>query len=312
MNRDKTYPTPFSWKRLGWFVFEILLFVVILSIVYGFQFVLAGLLRMPLSELGVNENDLAANSNFMLLSEAVLAVGSLIGLLCVHKLSHKVFPHSFSRIGLSLKGHGRELWAGVEVAAGLYGAGFLLVLLLDAVAITGVHFHASALLQTWVFFFFVAVFEETMCRGFLLGRMMDAGINKFVALVLSSAAFSMLHLANPNFTALPFANLLLAGILLGSAYIYTRNLWFAITLHWFWNWLQGPVLGFEVSGNKFGESLLTLKSTDNTLLNGGPFGFEGSLICTALMLVGIFLIIRYYEKKKRWPRQARQYKMYNY
>ena len=312
MNRDKTSPTPFSWKRLGWLVIEILLFVVILSIVYGFQFVLAGLLRMPLSELGVNENDLAANSNFMLLSEAVLAVGSLIGLLCVHKLSHKVFPYSSSHIGLSLKRHGRELWAGIEVAVGLYGAGFLLVLLLDAVAITDIHFHASALLQTWVFFFFVAVFEETMCRGFLLGRMMDAGINKFVALILSSAVFSMLHLANPNFAALPFANLLLAGILLGSAYIYTRNLWFAITLHWFWNWLQGPVLGFEVSGNKFGESLLTLKTTGNTLLNGGPFGFEGSLICTALMLVSIFLIIRYYEKKKRWMRQARQYKMYNY
>ena len=92
-------------------------------------------------------------------------------------------------------------------------------------------------------------------------------------------------------------NLLLAGILLGSAYIYTRNLWFAIALHWFWNWLQGPVLGFEVSGNAFGESLLTLDtSAGSALLNGGPFGFEGSLICTVLMLAAIWLIIRYYNR----------------
>lgn len=271
------------------------MFIVILFIVYGFLFILAGLVRMPLSELGINENS-TADGFFMLLSESVLAVGSVIGLLVVYKLSHKVVPYPASPIGLSLKGHGREALAGVGVAAGLYAAGFLLNLLFGGITITGVHFHASSLLQTWVFFFFVAVFEETMCRGFLLGRMLDAGINKFVALALSSSVFSILHLANPNFATLPFINLLLAGVLLGSAYIYTRNLWFAILLHWFWNWLQGPVLGFEVSGNNFGESLLTLNRTGNALLTGGSFGFEGSLTCTILMSVSIFLIIRHYER----------------
>ena len=294
MYRNKVYPAPFSWKRLGWFVMEILLFIAILSIVYGFLFVLAGLVRTPLSELGINENGTAEGS-FMLLSESVLAVGCVAGLLAVHKLGRKVFPHPASPIGLSLKGHGRESLAGIGVAAGLYAMGFLLNLWLGGVTVAGVHFHASSLLQTWVFFFFVAVFEETMCRGFLLGRMMDAGVNKFVALILSSAVFAILHLANPNFATLPFVNLLLAGVLLGSAYIYTRNLWFAILLHWFWNWLQGPVLGFEVSGNSFGESLLTLERTGSTLLTGGSFGFEGSLTCTVLMLISIFLIIRHYE-----------------
>ena len=296
MNRERISPTPFSWKRLGWFVLEIGLFIVVIAVVYGFQFVLAGLLRIPLSGLGVDENGMGMDSSFMLISESVLAVGSVIGLLAVHKLGHKVFPHTAPPIGLSLRGHVREAGAGAGVAAGLYAAGFLLMLLTGGITITGVHVHGAALLQTWVFFFFVAVFEETMCRGFLLGRMMDAGVNKFVALILSSAVFAILHLANPNLAALPLVNLLLAGVLLGSAYIYTRNLWFAILLHWFWNWLQGPVLGFEVSGNNFGMNLLTLERTDNDLLNGGAFGFEGSLVCTVLMLAGIFLIIRHYER----------------
>ncbi len=295
MNRSEIPSIPFSWKRVGWFMVEALLFIVVIFVVYGFLFIFAGLLRMSLFGFGVNENGTGVSS-FMLLSEAVLAVGSVIGLLVVHKLSHKVFPLSASCIGLSLKGHGRELWAGTSVAVGLYAVGFLLTLLLNGASIVGVHFRGAVLLQTWIFFFFVAAFEETMCRGFLLGRMMDAGVNKFLALVISSAVFSLMHLANPNFAVLPFINLLLAGILLGSAYIYTRNLWFAIMLHWFWNWLQGPVLGFEVSGNEFGESLLILETTDNVLLNGGPFGFEGSLMCTLLMLVSIFLIIRYYER----------------
>ena len=149
-----------------------------------------------------------------------------------------------------------------------------------------------------MFFLLVAVFEEGMCRGFLLGRMMDAGINKFTALAVSSALFSALHLGNPGITVLAFVNLWLAGVLLGSAYIYTRNLWFAIALHWFWNWIQGPVLGFEVSGMAPEGSLLTLDAPrEAVLLNGGAFGFEGSLVCTVLMVVGIGLIIRHYEVK---------------
>ena len=174
-----------------------------------------------------------------------------------------------------------------------------MVWLLGGIGITDVGVHPGALVRTWVFFLLVAVFEEGMCRGFLLGRMMDAGINKFAALVLSSAVFSCLHLANPGFALLPFINLLLAGVLLGSAYIYTRNLWFAIGLHWFWNWLQGPILGFEVSGNVLEGNLLTLEApAEAVLLNGGAFGFEGSLVCTVLMVAGIGLIIRHYEKKR--------------
>ena len=196
--------------------------------------------------------------------------------------------------------------AGIGVAAGLYGIGFLVTMLLGEIRIADVCCHAGMLGRTWGLFFLVALFEESACRGFLLGRMMDAGMNKFVALVLSSAVFSILHLGNPNFAFLPFINLLLAGMLLGSAYIYTRNLWFAIALHWFWNWLQGPVLGFEVSGNRFRESLLTLEASDNVLLNGGSFGFEGSLVCTVLMLLSAFLIIRYYERRKQGFDKAKE------
>ena len=303
MNRERISPTPFSWKRLGWFVLEIGLFIVVIAVVYGFQFVLAGLLRIPLSGLGVDENGMGMDSSFMLISESVLAVGSVIGLLAVHKLGHKVFPHTVPPIGLSLRGHVREAGAGAGVAAGLYAAGFLLMLLTGGITITGVHVHGAALLQTWVFFFFVAVFEETMCRGFLLGRMMDAGVSKFVALILSSAVFAILHLANPNLAALPFVNLLLAGVLLGSAYIYTRNLWFAILLHWFWNWLQGPVLGYQVSGTESSvtHSVFDIRFSEPDLVNGGDFGFEGSVLCTCLLIVSIVLVRIY---GPRFLRQA--------
>ena len=70
--------------------------------------------------------------------------------------------------------------------------------------------------------FFVAVTEEVIGRGFILGRMLDGGINKFVALFISAVLFSLMHLFNPNFAFVPFLNIMLAGCFLGGLPIYIR------------------------------------------------------------------------------------------
>ena len=308
-NRQKTNEValpPSRWKRGGWLVVEVLLFVVLMFALTGLLYAMAGFIDVALgTHLNLNEVE-DINSLAAILVEAVMVIACLTAIGVVRRLSRVVFPQTRFLVGFALRKHWREFLAGIGVAAGLYGIGFLVTMLLGEIRIADVCCHAGMLGRTWGLFFLVALFEESACRGFLLGRMMDAGMNKFVALVLSSAVFSILHLGNPNFAVLPFINLLLAGMLLGSAYIYTRNLWFAIALHWFWNWLQGPVLGFEVSGNRFRESLLTLEASDNVLLNGGSFGFEGSLVCTVLMLFSAFLIIRYYERRKQGFDKAKE------
>lgn len=298
MNRNEVVSVPSPWKRGGWLLVEVVVFVALMFVLIGGLFAVAGIVNVALG-IQLNMEETRMDSLAAMLAEAVMAIACVVAFDVVLRLSKVMYPQRHPAMGFALKGHGRELLAGIGAAAGLYGVGFLLTLLFGGVSVVDVNFHTGALGQTWVLFFLVALFEETTCRGFLLGRMMDAGMNKFVALGLSSVVFSAMHLGNPNFAALPFVNLLLAGVLLGSAYIYTRNLWFAIALHWFWNWLQGPVLGFEVSGNNFGESLLALETTDNVLLNGGPFGFEGSLVCTVLMLISTFLVIRHYEQRKQ-------------
>lgn len=181
----------------------------------------------------------------------------------------------------------------------LYAVGFGVSLLTGAVEVTGIQWIPCDLLGWLLLFLLVAVSEEVMLRGFVLGRMLSEGMNRFVALFLSSALFSAMHLFNPNFALLPFVNILLAGCLLGASFLYTRNLCFPIVLHWFWNWLQGPVLGYEVSGTDSGQSLLTLRLTGSDLLTGGSFGFEGSLLCTVLLVVGTLAIVGYYERRGR-------------
>lgn len=204
-----------------------------------------------------------------------------------------------SLLGMSLRGRRKDLLAGLGVAVLLYAVGFGTSLLMGTVEIASVQWVPRDLLGTLLFFLLVAVTEEVMLRGFVLGRMLSAGMNRFVALFLSSALFSAMHLFNPNFALLPFVNILLAGCLLGASFLYTRNLCFPVVLHWFWNWLQGPVLGYEVSGMDSGETLLTLRLTGSDLLTGGSFGFEGSLLCTVLLVVGTLAIVGYYERRGR-------------
>lgn len=200
-------------------------------------------------------------------------------------------------LGLSLEGRTKDIFWGTFVALAIYAVGFGILYAIGEVEIAAVHFSAYELLLSWILMLLVALTEEIAFRGFVLGHLLAAGVNRFVALFLSSALFSLMHIFNPNFSLIAFLNILLAGILIGSTYIYTRNLWFAIALHLFWNWLQGPILGFEVSGGRLGGTLLSLELPEENIINGGTFGFEGSILCTALMIIAIVITLRSASKR---------------
>lgn len=278
------------WKNIGRLVVDILLFYVIGTLITMFLCVPLFLIQKALG-MEMLEGSLPS----LFLERLLMLVGYLSAAVLV--LRWRKLP--LSLLGMSLRGRGKDLLAGLGVAVLLYAVGFGTSLLMGIVEIASVQWVPRDLLGTLLFFLLVAVTEEVMLRGFVLGRMLSAGMNRFVALFLSSALFSAMHLFNPNFALLPFVNILLAGCLLGASFLYTRNLCFPVVLHWFWNWLQGPVLGYEVSGMDSGETLLTLRLTGSDLLTGGSFGFEGSLLCTVLLVGGTLAIVAYYERRGR-------------
>lgn len=278
------------WRSAGRLVADIVLFYVIGTLITMFLCVPLFLIQKA---LGMEMQEGCLPSLF--LERLLMLVGYLSAAVLV--LRWRNLP--LSLLGMSLKGRGKDLLAGLGVAMLLYAVGFGTSLLMGIVEIASVQWVPRDLLGTLLFFLLVAVTEEVMLRGFVLGQMLSAGMNRFVALFLSSALFSAMHLFNPNFALLPFVNILLAGCLLGASFLYTRNLCFPVVLHWFWNWLQGPVLGYEVSGMDSGETLLTLRLTGSDLLTGGSFGFEGSLLCTVLLVVGTLAIVGYYERRGR-------------
>lgn len=276
-----------AWKRFAKMVFDILLFLFVFLLTYS---VLGLLFPVFFAEEGG-----AGQQWLTVIDELLLLLASLFSAWLVLRM--RGLP--FSALGLHFKGYAKDWCRGMLFAVALYAIGFGVSLLAGSVEVVSVSFRPDSLLVSLAFFAIVAFFEELTLRGFVLGRMLDSGMNKILALFLSSVLFSLFHFANPDFSVLPFLNILLAGMMLGASYIYTRNLSFPIAVHWFWNWLQGPVLGYEVSGIRFGESLLNLRLSANEWMNGGDFGFEGSLLCTLLLIAGTLIIMKMESGKWR-------------
>ena len=278
----ETIETNSKTKRFGQVAIDIALFAAL-------AFIILTIIGIPLWAMWESPGNGGANEIFYLIPlEALTLISVFLSAWVVWRF-RKV---SLAVWGRSLALRRKDVLAGILLAVVLYAVGFGISLLAGAVEVAGVALNLSTLFISLGFCLLVAITEELALRGFVLERMLQGGVNKFWALFLSAALFSLIHIGNPKFDFLSFINLLLAGILLGSSYIYTRNLSFPIALHWFWNWIQGPVLGYEVSGNKFCDGLLTLHLPEANLINGGAFGFEGSILCTVLMIAGTGVILK--------------------
>lgn len=208
----------------------------------------------------------------------------------------KIQKNSFVSIGFYRNaGWIKEIILGFVAGVGLLGSVFLVLLATGNIQVNSIEFHPASLVTNLVLFLFVGFNEEMITRGYLMGSIKKLS-NKVFALVLVAVLFSLMHIFNDNFSLVPFLNIFLAGIFLGVVYVYTERLWFAISLHFTWNFFQGPVFGSQVSGNVTDGTLFQLTKTGNSLITGGDFGFEGSLLMTFLMIAAIFMIGYHYHK----------------
>jgi uncharacterized protein len=144
-----------------------------------------------------------------------------------------------------------------------------------------------------------AIFEEILFRGIIF-RITEEKLGSYIALLISGLFFGFLHLTNPH-SSLTYALgiAIQAGFLLGVAYIFSRNLWFPIAIHFSWNFSQSGIFGANTSGITIGKSLLTTKIQGSELITGGNFGPEGSIQATLLCLIGsVILLILCYKNHK--------------
>ncbi|TEU14265.1 MAG: CPBP family intramembrane metalloprotease [Anaerolineales bacterium] len=130
--------------------------------------------------------------------------------------------------------------------------------------------------------------EEIMFRGYILQNLREWP-GTTLAVVISSILFGLVHVLNPNFNLFAALNIALAGVAFCYAYLITGNLWLPLAFHFSWNFFQGPIFSFPVSGMISGGLLLTQVSQAGSAITGGAFGPEGGLTGLAAQLLGLLI-----------------------
>ncbi len=218
------------------------------------------------------------------------------------------FGLTLDRAFLSDLGFGLALGATLMglVFVGEWSAGFLIVTDTLSSAIPGVTF-AQAIWAPAFVFLCVGIYEELLFRGYLLLNLAEGlGFDRLggrrggmvLACLLASAAFAAGHAGNPNASWISAVNIGVAGVFLALGFLLTGRLALSIGLHVTWNFFQGNVFGFPVSGvTLLSTSFLKIEQRGPEVWTGGAFGPEAGLVGLLAMLLGSGLTLAWCRRR---------------
>ncbi|RSZ60842.1 CPBP family intramembrane metalloprotease [Massilia atriviolacea] len=185
---------------------------------------------------------------------------------------------------LALPGMPRQLGLGLLIGAGLVILTFATLAALGVYRFDGVGSPGlTAMLVPLAELLLVGMAEEMVFRGIIFGVTRRA-LGTRAAIVISALAFSLAHLPNDGVSLLAMAVIAAYAVMQAALYMTTRTLWACIGTHVAWNYCVGQLFSSTVSGHAGSGGLLRGELVGNTMLTGGAFGVEASLV--ALLLIG--------------------------
>lgn len=204
----------------------------------------------------------------------------------------------FNSVGLTFKAKaGKELFQGLFLGSGMmsvifiieYATGMVYIEFRDITMQESVAIFANSILLYGI----VGYGEEFLFRGYLFQTFVE-GSNKIIATLTLSLIFAIAHSKNPNVSTFGLINVGLAGIWLSIAYFKTKALWLPIGLHISWNFFQGFVYSYPVSGTtsekeQIGKAIVS----GPDWITGGTFGPEGGALATLMLIIGTLIIVKW-------------------
>ncbi len=185
----------------------------------------------------------------------------------------------------------------LAVGVALGGGAAALLLLAPLLAGTGhlmLRPHSEFTWPTLVFYlvtlFFAAAGEEMIFRGYAFQFLIER-IGPFGCVLPVGVLFGLVHTSNPSATWLSVLNTALWGILLGYAFLRSRDLWLPIGMHFGWNAVL-PLFGVNLSGLTIEVTRYFYKWDLTPLWSGGAYGPEGGLLTTIFAAILFFALHR--------------------
>lgn len=263
------------------------------------QYVTAGDLDGYLEHMTEVIAGITANQPAWLLLVNLFVTAAVIAAVLIYAL--KIEKRSAESLGLHKRGAVPEYLAGLLVGAALFSGAVGICILSGSVTVT-----VTAQPKVVLILLFLAAFlvqglsEELLCRGLLMVSL-SRNQPTWLCILISSLLFAALHLGNPGISFLAFINLTLFGVFAAMYTLRRGSLWGIAALHSVWNFVQGNLWGISVSGMSsmpsFMQTVLGTERTD-VLFNGGAFGLEGGIGVTAVLLVGIGVLLFIPTKRK--------------
>ncbi len=227
-----------------------------------------------------------------------LLKGLFVSFSCI--LSYILFFKKYDKRAItefSAKGLAKNLTIGILIGFVLQSFTILVMYLNGNYSVVNIN-PVSFILIPFAIMFTVAIIEEILVRGIIF-RIVEEKLGSYISLTISSVLFGVFHLANPHGTLISGICITTAGFMLGAAFIYSRNLWFPIALHFAWNFTQSGIFGAITSGNEKTSSLLEAKIHGPEFITGGEFGPEGSIQAIVFCALGTILLLVLSQKQNK-------------
>lgn len=222
------------------------------------------------------------------LYESVLGIGLVILYCCV------IEKRTIMSMGFMKRHIFKQYIKGVCVGALLISVIVLMGVLFNIFVFDGSNsnLNKKIILLFLVGFVLQGFYEELVFRGFLMISIIRKN-TILVAVVANSLLFGLTHGLNNGFQVLALFNLILFGIFESIYLLKTGNIWGVSAIHSMWNFIQGDIYGFNVSGMAQSQSMFIFKISNCEIFSGGTFGLEGSLLTTIVLLSAINMVILY-------------------
>ena len=277
-------------KAIGWSVaFVVLVFVLTGLLAFGFAAAITGSPAAASSWLGgTGPVPVLLQATAMILSTAIFTwlIGFRILRLTPTDLRYRV-PHGGPGFALGTVAGALAAGVGLAIAALLGGAEW-------SRESGTVADYVGTVATTIVVLAPAALAEEVLFRGVPL-LVLAAALGRGTAIVLIAVVFALVHLANPNVTALGIGNIALAGVFLGLAFYAPGGIWTAWGAHLGWNGVLAA-LDTPVSGVPFRIPFIDYDPGAPVWLTGGAFGPEGGLASTLALTIAVLVARRWAGK----------------